>query len=275
VEALAIVPDDLHVLRTKVVRACAGAESLLGEQEQAGLLLRGAFESLPDQGSAEGVVLMTELAQNCLWRARYANCTSGRASGGRGETARRSAADRGGPCCAGTRRFDDGRGRACRSQSFGSRGSRRLDVGRRSRARHSGRGLARRRGALPRSLRRGDAHANRALAVARATGQGEHSPRPGRRRSAVSGGSAASWRRPASCSTAASRQRALLGNTHALGVESLAASAAALRAGTSSSRCATARRRRPQRGRREGLPLGRGSRDLAAALLETGEPSVP
>ena len=70
-EALAIVPEDSHVLRAKLARACAAVESLLGRHEQAGARLAGALERLPDQGSPEAVALMTELAVNLVWRARY------------------------------------------------------------------------------------------------------------------------------------------------------------------------------------------------------------
>lgn len=70
-DALAIVPDDSHTLRARVARACAGVESLLGRQEQAGGRLASALDALPDQGSAEAVALMTELAVNLVWRARY------------------------------------------------------------------------------------------------------------------------------------------------------------------------------------------------------------
>ncbi|MFL6010153.1 MAG: AAA family ATPase [Gaiellaceae bacterium] len=65
-EALAIVPDD-----ATVARRCAAVESLLGRHEQAGARLASAIERLPDQGSAEAVALMNELAVNLVWRARY------------------------------------------------------------------------------------------------------------------------------------------------------------------------------------------------------------
>jgi DNA-binding CsgD family transcriptional regulator/tetratricopeptide (TPR) repeat protein len=71
VEALAIVPEGSHVLAAKLSRACAAVESLLGRHEQAGSRLARALERLPDQGSPEAVALMTELAVNLVWRARY------------------------------------------------------------------------------------------------------------------------------------------------------------------------------------------------------------
>jgi ATP/maltotriose-dependent transcriptional regulator MalT len=69
--AVAIVPDESHALRARVARACAGAESLLGRQEQAGARLARALESLQEQASPEAVALMAELAVNAFWRARY------------------------------------------------------------------------------------------------------------------------------------------------------------------------------------------------------------
>src|SRR4051812_45625844 len=65
-EALAIAPDD-----ATIARKCAAVESLLGRHEQAGARLTSAIERLPDQGSAEAVALMNELAVNLVWRARY------------------------------------------------------------------------------------------------------------------------------------------------------------------------------------------------------------
>ncbi len=65
-EALAIAPDD-----ATVARRCAAVEGLLGRHEQAGSRLASAIERLPDQGSAEAVELMNELAVNLVWRARY------------------------------------------------------------------------------------------------------------------------------------------------------------------------------------------------------------
>src|SRR5207248_2069876 len=71
VQALAIVPENSHALRAKLARACAAVESLLGRHEQAGARLAGALGRLPDQGSPEAGRLMTELAVNLVWRAHY------------------------------------------------------------------------------------------------------------------------------------------------------------------------------------------------------------
>jgi len=65
-EAVTIAPDD-----ATVARRCAAVESLLGRHEQAGARLASAIERLPDQGSHEAVALMNELAVNLVWRARY------------------------------------------------------------------------------------------------------------------------------------------------------------------------------------------------------------
>ena len=65
-EAVALAPRD-----ARLARACAAVEGLLGRQEQAGARLARAIEMLPDEGSAEAVSLMTELAVNLVWRAKY------------------------------------------------------------------------------------------------------------------------------------------------------------------------------------------------------------
>jgi DNA-binding CsgD family transcriptional regulator len=70
-DALAIVPDDSPALRARLARACAGVESLLGLQDEAGGRLASALQGLPDQGSPEAVALMIERALNGLWRTSY------------------------------------------------------------------------------------------------------------------------------------------------------------------------------------------------------------
>ncbi len=70
-EALAIVPSDADALYARVARVCASVESLLGRQEEAGERLELALERLPDRGSGEAAALMIELAVNNFWRARY------------------------------------------------------------------------------------------------------------------------------------------------------------------------------------------------------------
>jgi ATP/maltotriose-dependent transcriptional regulator MalT len=62
---------DLALFDPKLARACAAVEGLLGKQEQAGARLVRAIEQLSDQDSAEAVALMVELVINLVWRARY------------------------------------------------------------------------------------------------------------------------------------------------------------------------------------------------------------
>jgi len=70
-EALDLVPDGADVLRATLARACAGVETNLGLQEQAcGRLVR-ALEELPDQGSHEAVAIMIELTANAFWRTSF------------------------------------------------------------------------------------------------------------------------------------------------------------------------------------------------------------
>jgi ATP/maltotriose-dependent transcriptional regulator MalT len=70
-DALAIVPDGSYELRARLIRTCAGVEGNLGRHEQARVRLASALEGLPDQGSPEAVALMIELAMNGLWRASW------------------------------------------------------------------------------------------------------------------------------------------------------------------------------------------------------------
>jgi DNA-binding CsgD family transcriptional regulator/tetratricopeptide (TPR) repeat protein len=69
-DALAL-PDGGHPDRTSVVQACAAVESALGRHEEAGDRLAKALGELPDQSSAEAVTLLVSLAMNGFWRARY------------------------------------------------------------------------------------------------------------------------------------------------------------------------------------------------------------
>ncbi|HSK16106.1 MAG TPA: AAA family ATPase, partial [Gaiellaceae bacterium] len=70
-DALAIVPGDSHALRVRLARACAAVESNLGRHEQARERLASTLESLPDPGSPDAVALMIDLAMNGFWRTRY------------------------------------------------------------------------------------------------------------------------------------------------------------------------------------------------------------
>jgi tetratricopeptide (TPR) repeat protein len=70
-EGIAIVPEDSVALRARLVRACAGVEHLLGRQEQARARLANALQALPDPASPEAVALMIELALNGFYATNY------------------------------------------------------------------------------------------------------------------------------------------------------------------------------------------------------------
>ena len=70
-EGLAIVPEESIPLRTRLTTACARAEHRLGQYEQAHARLAGALDALPEPVSPEGVDLMIELALNEFYRSRY------------------------------------------------------------------------------------------------------------------------------------------------------------------------------------------------------------
>jgi ATP/maltotriose-dependent transcriptional regulator MalT len=70
-EAIAIVPDSSHAMRARLARACAGVESNLGRHDQAHRRLANALESLPDPGTPEAAAILIELAMDGLWRARF------------------------------------------------------------------------------------------------------------------------------------------------------------------------------------------------------------
>ena len=70
-DALALVPEDSYALRARLTRTCAGLENALGRYEQAHGRLANALDGLPDQDSPEAVALLIELAVNGFWRSRY------------------------------------------------------------------------------------------------------------------------------------------------------------------------------------------------------------
>ena len=70
-EAVAIVPDEPRALRTTVATACAGAERFLGRYEQAHARLVRALRVLPESASVEAVELLIELTLNEFYRSRY------------------------------------------------------------------------------------------------------------------------------------------------------------------------------------------------------------
>ena len=70
-DALALVPEDSYALRARLTRTCAGLENALGRYEQAHTRLGNALDGLPDQDSPEAVALLIELGVNGFWRSRY------------------------------------------------------------------------------------------------------------------------------------------------------------------------------------------------------------
>lgn len=72
-EAVAIVPGDAYAIRARVARACAAVETNIGRHQQAHARLTETLRRLPDSGSPDAAALMIELAMNGLWRANYAD----------------------------------------------------------------------------------------------------------------------------------------------------------------------------------------------------------
>jgi DNA-binding NarL/FixJ family response regulator/tetratricopeptide (TPR) repeat protein len=70
-EGLAIAPAEAVALRARLTRACAGVEHLLGRHEQARNRLASALDALPEPVSAEAVGLMIELALNGFYSTKY------------------------------------------------------------------------------------------------------------------------------------------------------------------------------------------------------------
>jgi ATP/maltotriose-dependent transcriptional regulator MalT len=70
-EALAIVPAQSSALHKTVVTACAGVERFLGRYEQAHARLMRALRDLPELASVESVGLLIELTLNEFYRSRY------------------------------------------------------------------------------------------------------------------------------------------------------------------------------------------------------------
>jgi ATP/maltotriose-dependent transcriptional regulator MalT len=272
-EAIAIVPDDSHAIRARLARACAGVESLLGRQAEAGNRLARALENLPDQGSREAVTLMLELTVNDVWRARYEamHATAERAvSAARqlGDTQLIAAA------LAELALADSMIGEAARAESSRSEAAGLVDsLSDDELARHleAAAWLAGVELYLDRYAE-ADAHADRALAVARATGQGELFLLL----VAILGGV---WRQRGKLVEAGElldggiEAARLLGNTHALAWTLLSRSEAALRMGNIELALATAQ---------ESVDLSHhadsnfhsaeAAADLGAALLEAGQP---
>ena len=70
-EAAAIVPEESSTLFTTVATACAGVERFLGRYEQAHVRLELALRRLPEPISAESVELLIELTVNEFYRSRF------------------------------------------------------------------------------------------------------------------------------------------------------------------------------------------------------------
>jgi DNA-binding NarL/FixJ family response regulator len=271
-DAAAIVLD-APALHARVARARAAVETLLGRQEDARRQLEGALERLPDQGSADGVKLMIELAVNAVWRARYDTVHewAERAV----EAARRL---RDTPLIAAALAelalADSITGAAERAESQRAEAAALVDS-------LSDDELA---GYIEAAAwlagvelyldryAEGDAHADRALAVARATGQGELFLLL----VATLGGL---WRQRGKLAEAGElldggiEAARVLGNTHALVWTLMGRSAAALRSGDVDLALATAQESfdRSQEADSD-FHSAEAAADLAAALLETGRP---
>ncbi len=70
-EALATAPNEPVALRTLLTTACARVEHVLGQYEQAHARLVTAVEGLPEPVSAEGAALLIQLALNEFYRSKY------------------------------------------------------------------------------------------------------------------------------------------------------------------------------------------------------------
>jgi ATP/maltotriose-dependent transcriptional regulator MalT len=70
-EAIAIVPEQATTLSAAVATACAGVERQLGRYEQAHARLERALRVLPEPASVESVELLIELTLNEFYRSSY------------------------------------------------------------------------------------------------------------------------------------------------------------------------------------------------------------
>ena len=273
IEALAIVPEDSDELRAELARACAAVEDLLGQHEQAGFRLADALKLLPDQDSPEAVALMTELAVNLVWRARYEEVHVWSA---RAVSAARRLGDQ--PLLAAALAVgvlaDSMMGAAERAEAGRREASAIVDA-------LSDVELARHLEAPTRlagtelyvgRYADGELHAARALAVARATGQGDHLL-------ALVATLGGLWRLRGKLAEACElldggiESARLLGNTHALVWTLLGRSAAALHVGDVAEALASAQEAFDLRTNLdEGFHSAEAAVDLARALLESGEP---
>jgi ATP/maltotriose-dependent transcriptional regulator MalT len=272
-EALELVPADADVLRARLARACAGAETNLGLQDQAHERLARALEELPDQGSREAVALMLELVLNALWRARHEEMHAA------AERAAEAATRLGDVPMAATALAelalaDSLAGAADRAEANHAEAARLVDsLSDEELAGHieAAAWLAGVELYLDRYAD-GEAHANRALAVVRATGQGELFLLL----VATLGGllrQRGKLAESAELLDAGIEAARLLGNTHALRWTLLGRSAAALRSGDLDLALASAQESVDlSQAAESSFHSAEGAADLASALLETGEP---
>ncbi len=70
-ETIGLVPGDAVALRVRLTVAAAGIEHLLGRHQDAHARLEHALEELPDPSGPEAVALMVELAIDGLFRSEY------------------------------------------------------------------------------------------------------------------------------------------------------------------------------------------------------------
>jgi predicted ATPase/DNA-binding NarL/FixJ family response regulator len=271
--ALELVPADAQARRARLARACATVESNLGQQDQARDRLAGALEALPDEGSPEAVALMLELTVNALWRTRHEEMHEAaeralKAARRLGDAALTAAA------LAELALADSIMGapdhaEANRSESAALVDS--LSDDELARCLEAATWLAGVELYLDRYAE-GEAHANRALAVGRATGQGELFLLL----AATLGGLLRQRGKLADAGElldGAIDAARLLGNTHALVWTLLSRSATALRSGDVSLALATAQESvELSREAHSSFHSAEAASDLGAALLETGKP---
>ena len=70
-ESLALVPEQAAATRARLTAACAAVEHLLGDHEQAHGRLAGALNDLANAASPEAAALMIELAGDAIFRLQY------------------------------------------------------------------------------------------------------------------------------------------------------------------------------------------------------------
>ncbi|HSC73399.1 MAG TPA: AAA family ATPase [Gaiellaceae bacterium] len=272
-DALAIVPSGADALRARLAHACAGVETNLGLQGQAHERLTRALEELPDHDSREAVALMLDLTVNALWRARHGEMHE---AAGRAVAAARRLGDI--PMTAAALAelglADSLRGAGDRAESNRSEAAALVDaLSDDELAGHleAAAWLAGVELYLDRYAE-GEMHANRALAVARATGQGELFLLL----AATLGGllrQRGKLAESVELLDAGIEAARLLGNRHALCWTLLGRSAAALRSGDTDIALATAQESVDLSHEAEsGFHSAEGAADLASALLETGQP---